>query len=194
MSIREMIDQRLLKVVRARRVDPSLVGSGDTPLIRSHDLGDDWSVMSSAGIDPSLLGHEPVTTEPGDVIVLATGARPRAAVDSSGGAVMAAPLYLLRWSAPGIDPLVMAALITRSVQGHSAGITRPQATIYSLQLPILDAESSKWLGKALRALVEQRRLASLLADTTRDLADRLIDALGSGRACAQVPTQAGDPP
>lgn len=188
MSVREMVDRRLLTVTRARRVNPALIGSGDTPLIRSQDLADDLSVASSGGIDPGFLGYEPVMSEPGDVIVLAAGTRPRAAVDHSGGAIVAAPLYLLRWSTTEANPLVMAALITRVIERYSAGIAMPRAPIHSLELPILDAESSKWLANTLRALLEQRRLASVIADASRELADRLVDSLGSGRTRARVPT------
>jgi type I restriction-modification system DNA methylase subunit/predicted DNA-binding transcriptional regulator AlpA len=181
LTIREMVDRRLLAVTRARRVDSALVGSGDTPLIRPRDLNDFWSMSPSERIDPELLDYQPDLSHPDDVVVLADGPRPRAAVDSSGGSVVAAPLYVLRWSAPKLDPLVTAALITMALnQGHLVEGVVPRIQVHALELPDLDAESGRWLAKALRALVEERRLASAIVDASRELTDRIVVALGSG--------------
>jgi type I restriction-modification system DNA methylase subunit/predicted DNA-binding transcriptional regulator AlpA len=181
LTIREMVDRRLVTVTRARRVDPALIGSGDTPLIRPQDLNDDWSVSPSERIDPDLLDYQPDLSHANDVVVLADGPRPRAAVDSIGGSVVAAPLYVLRWAAPGVDPLVTASLITMALnQGQLVGGVLPRVQVHGLQLPDLDAQSARWLAKALRALIEERRLASEIVATSREFTDRIVDLARSG--------------
>ena len=178
-TVRDMVERRLLTLIRTRRVDPDLIGSGNTPLIRGRDLGDDWSVTPSGQIDPGLLDYQPTLSQAGDVLVDAV--RARTAVDQTGGAVVAAPLYILRSSTPTAHPLVTAALIASALrQRHETDGVAPRGLIHALELPLLDAETTQWLAAVLQTLIDRRRLALTAAQAAEDLTDGIIAAFGSG--------------
>jgi hypothetical protein len=145
-------------------------------LIRSKDVGPDLVVSASGRIDGELAsGNE--MTQPGDVVVLVDGAKPRAAVDHRGGAVVGAPLQIVRPLQSAFDPTVLAALITLYAPRYAIGSTVKHVDLSELELPYPEAEVVGWLRQALEALGEQRRQAAAAVRAIDSLSADLVEGL-----------------
>ena len=176
-TIRKISDLTLL--IRPRRIDPDVVGTGSTPLIRPKDLGPDLAVTPSDQVDLKLVAGQVELTQPGDVLVLPDGARPRAAVDHVGGAAVSAPLVILRPRPDSMDPIVLAALITSIAPNYAVGTAVKHVDLSALQVPCPDPTTIRWLGKALDALGEQRRQALAAVQAIDELRTDLIEGFGT---------------
>jgi type I restriction-modification system DNA methylase subunit len=176
----------LATIIRPRRIDPDLIGTGDTPLIRHTDIGPDLSVVPSGRVDPQRAADRVEFTQPGDVIVVTDGSKPRAAVDHLGGAVVTAPFQVARPRPGSIDPVILAALIT-SIAPKYAGPTARHLNLAALEVPCPDPGTSKWLSQALEALGTQRRQAQAAVTAIDELRTELVDGLGSQTIRQQPP-------
>jgi hypothetical protein len=156
-----------------------MIGSGETPLIRVQDIGADLAVTASGRVDPVLLTGRIEFTQPGDVVVIMDGSRSRAAVDHRGGAVVCAPLQVVRPGPGSMDPVILAALITSLGTRHAIGATAGHLDLNALQVPCPDSETARWLGQALEELGQQRRAAVAAIKAIDTLGAELVDGLGS---------------
>ena len=169
----------LATLIRPRRIDPDVIGTGATPLIRPKDLGPDLAVTPSEQVDLKLVAGAVELTQPGDVLVLADGARPRAGVDHVGGAAVSAPLVVLRPHPDSMDPIVLAALITSIAPNYAVGTAVKHVDLSALQIPCPDARTARWLRQALESLGEQRRQALAAVQAIDQLRTDLVEGLGS---------------
>jgi type I restriction-modification system DNA methylase subunit len=176
----------LATIIRPRRIDPDLIGTGDTPLIRHSDIGPDLSVVPSGRVDPKRAADRVEFTQPGDVVVVTDGSKPRAAVDHLGGAVVSAPFQVARPRPGSIDPVILAAFIT-SIAPKYAGTTSRHLNLAALEVPCPDPGTSKWLSQALEALGTQRREAQAAVTAIDQLRTELVDGLGSQTIRQQPP-------
>ena len=169
----------LATIMRARRIDPDAIGTGSTPVIRVKDLGPDLAITPSDHVDLNLLNGPVVLTQPGDVVALADGAQPRAGVDLVGGAVVNAPLQVLRPNPNSIDSLVLAALITILMPKYALGTSVKHVKLPELNIPCPDMEVASWLRQALDALGEQRRQALAAVQAIDTLRAAMVEGLSS---------------
>lgn len=169
----------LATLIRPRRIDSDVIGTGATPLIRPRDLGPDLAVTPSEQVDLKLVAGAVELTQPGDVLVLADGARPRAAVAHVGGAAVSAPLVILRLHPDSMDPIVLAALITSIAPNYAVGTAVKHVDLSALQIPCPDPGTARWLAEALDALGEQRRQALAAVEAIDQLRTDLVEGLGS---------------
>jgi hypothetical protein len=169
----------LTTLIRPRRIDPDVIGTGSTPLIRPKDLGPDLAVTPSEQVDLKLVAGRVELTRPGDVLVITDGSRLRAGVNQAGGAAVSAPLVILRPRPDSMDPIVLAALITSIAPHYAAGTAVKHADLSSVQIPCPDLRTTRWLAKALNALGEQRRQALAAVQAIDEIRTDLIQGLGS---------------
>jgi type I restriction-modification system DNA methylase subunit/predicted DNA-binding transcriptional regulator AlpA len=167
----------LARIIRPRRIDGEAAGTGTMPLIRSKDLGVDLWVTPSGRVDNNDLTSASEVTEPGDVVVLPDGAKPRAAVDHGGGALVGAPLQIVRPLHRGLDPIVLAALITLFGPRYAVGSTVKHVDLFELEVPYPDSQLASWLRRALETLGEQRRQALAAVQAIDDLKADLVEGL-----------------
>jgi predicted DNA-binding transcriptional regulator AlpA len=178
-------DQRMFrldavaKVIRPRRIDPEAVGTGAAPLIVPRDLSPDLTVLPSDTVDIDALGNVVEISRPGDIIVMADGAKPRAAVDHIGGAVVGAPLQIVQVQREFMDPIVLAALITLYAPRYAVGSTIKHVDLAAMELPYPNPEIANWLRQALDSLGEQRRQAITVVKVIDELRTDLVDGLCS---------------
>jgi predicted DNA-binding transcriptional regulator AlpA len=175
--VRKITD--LATLIRPRRMDPDLIGTGATPLIRAADIGPDLTAAPSGRVDLGLATSPVERTQPGDIVVVADGAKPRAAVDHRGGAVVSAPLQVVRPRPGSIDPVVLAALITSIGPRYAVGTTVGHVDLTALEVPCPDPGTVRWLGQALHALGQQRREALATVRAIDELKVELVGGLGS---------------
>ena len=168
------------RVVRPRRIATSAIGLGTTPLIRPKDITPGVPVVPSSHVDLRLVPGPVEMTRAGDVIVLAEGPKPRAAVDHLGGAVVSGPLEVVRPLHDSLDPTVLAALITLLAPRYAVGTTVEHVDLPAIELPYPDPRVAQWLRHALDALGEQHRLALAAAQSIEALRADLVEGLCSG--------------
>lgn len=179
LSLLTMADSGLVALIRPRQVDPTEIGPGDTPLVRPKDISADLLVTPSEFVDQSLLPRSTELTQPGDVLVVTNG-RIRAGVDRDGGAVVAGPIQIVRPRSDSVSSEVLAALITHHGQQQAVGTTLPRINLKSLEIPLLDAESTLRLQTALRTINENRKWAVAALEALDDLAAALIVGVPTG--------------
>jgi hypothetical protein len=167
------------RFIRPRRIDPEAIGIGTASLILPKDLGPDLAAIPGTTVDSAALTGPVEITRSGDVIVMADGAKPRAAVDHAGGAVVGAPLQIVRLRREFLDPTVLAALITVHGPRYAVGSTIKHVDLHAIELPYPDAEVTDWLRQALDALGEQRRQAVAAVEAIDELRVDLVEGLGS---------------
>lgn len=189
-AIRKITD--LATLIRPRRMDPDLIGKGATPLIRVDDIGPDLAAIPSTRVDLEHAKGPVEITKPGDVVVVADGAKPRAAVDHRGGAVVAAPLQVARLRPGSLHPTVLAALITRFGPRYAAGTSVMHLDLTALELPCPDQDAVQWLGDALVALGEQRREAQAAVKAIDELQAGLVGGIGSRAIRLEQATHNGE--
>jgi type I restriction-modification system DNA methylase subunit len=175
--VRKVTD--LATIIRPRRIDPDLLGPGDTPLIRHSDIGPDLNIIPAGRVEPGPAMDRIEFTQPGDVVVVTDGAKPRAAVDHRGGAIVTAPLQVVRPRPRSIDPVILAAFITSIGPKFAVGTTIEHLDLATLEVPCPDPDTSEWLSHALAALGTQRREALTAIKAIDELRTELIDGLGS---------------
>jgi type I restriction-modification system DNA methylase subunit/predicted DNA-binding transcriptional regulator AlpA len=189
-AIRKITD--LATLIRPRRMDPDLIGKGTTPLIRVSDIGPDLAAIPGGRVDLEHAKGPVEITQPGDVVVVADGAKPRAAVDHRGGAVVAAPLQVARLRSDSLHPTVLAGLITSFGPRYAAGTSVMHLDLTALEVPCPDPDAARWLGEALVALGEQRRKAQAAVKAIDELRAGLVGGIGSRAIRLEPATHNGE--
>ncbi len=164
-------------VITSWRIDPDLLGTGTTPVIRVQDVQRDFTVTPSTTIDLNLLPRPAELTQAGDVLVVTEG-QIRAAVDYVGGATVSQRVQILRPRPGTIDPVALAALISSHAPEQSFGTTIQRVKLSSILLPSLDFALSCDLGAALRSLADRRRELVTALRTIEDLSEALTLGVG----------------
>jgi hypothetical protein len=181
----------LATLVRPRRIDPEVIGTGTTPLIRPKDIGPDLVVTPSEKVDLEMMAGQVELTERGDILVLADGARPRAGVVRMGGAAVSAPLLILRPHVDSIDSIVLAALISSLAPKYAVGTTVKHVDLPTMEIPYPpDPRTTSWLRKALEALGEQQRQALATVQAIDELRADLVEGLST--QALKLPSKALD--
>lgn len=180
-SLLEMAHKGLVMLVRPSRVDAADTGAGHVGVIRTGDVVANSSVVPGTVIERDKLPHPAELTRPGDVLVLTDG-RIRAGVDRDGGCVVAGPIQVVRPTSDAVSPEVLAALITHFGSRQAVGITVPRIKLKSVEIPLLDADSTRSLDAALRVLSEHQHWTTV----ARTALDELSDALIAGVSCGSL--------
>lgn len=167
------------KFVRPRRIDPEAIGTGAVPLIVPRDLSPDLTVLPTDTVDIDALSNAIEISRPGDIIVMVDGAKPRAAVDHIGGAVVGAPLQIVQVERKFLDPVILAALITLYAPRYAVGSAIKHVDLAAMELPYPDAEMTHWLRQALDSLGDQRRQAITAVKAIDELRVDLVEGLCS---------------
>lgn len=138
------------------------------------------------------LGCATELTQPGDILVV-TDSRIRAGVDRDGGAVLSGPIQIVRPRSNLVSAEVLAALITHYGQQQAVGTTVPRINIKSLEIPLLDAESTQRLQTALRMINEHRKWAAAALEALDDVAAALIVGVSTGSLRFADPAETEQP-
>ena len=141
----------------------------------------DFRGQGARYVDPAAAPRAQ-RTEPGD-IVLDSRRASSAFVDHQGGAVVAAPLQIVRVAnRERFDPVVVAAFLSSPQLARIAtGSALPLVRVRDLELPILDAGTTKRLEEALDLLGDYERLGRETAEGAGTLRAQLLRAVLSGR-------------
>ena len=137
--------------------------------------GDDLRVAED------VLSRHPELTAPGDVVVLTEGPRVRSLVAREGGAVVAAPLWLVKVQQELIDPSYLAACLESEWNSrHAIGTTVSRTNIRDLEVPLLPLAAQRALARKLRVLEDIRRQCAEADRLARSIRQRLVDGLAAG--------------
>jgi SAM-dependent methyltransferase len=189
-SLLTMTDRGLVLLVRPSRVDAADLGAGDVGVIRAGDVVANSPVVPGAFIERDKLPHPVELTRAGDVLVLTDG-RVRAGVDRRGGHVVAGPIQVVRPRSDVVSPEVLAALITYFGSRQAVGLTVPRINLKSLEIPLLDVDSTRSLDAALRMLGEHQHWTTVARGALDDLSDALVAGVTSGSLVLGDDTRGG---
>ncbi|ATY13543.1 hypothetical protein CU254_26280 [Amycolatopsis sp. AA4] len=169
-SLGELTDQGHVRVLRGSRIhsdhaDPA----GSVPVLSAtapHGL------LRLDPFDATQLYPRAARTNPGDV-VFTDRPHPVAAVDDTGGALVAAPSKILRISPKaGIGPRAVAAIINR--------LPRVPSEWKTWSVPILDTAEVDRLEAVLAAVAEHEATLRHHLEETRNLVTAMIDGVAAG--------------
>lgn len=183
----------LFRGVRVPR-DELDTAEGDVPVITPSQVRDGLTVPpdSCPRLSADAFDRDPVRTEPGDVVVMPEGSRVRAGVVRVGGAVAAAPLWVLRVRGDRIDPAYLAACLASEWNArHSVGSTVPRAPVRDLEIPLLPLTSQRALVSRLEVLAVLRQKAVNAAGGAEAMMRRLVDGVAAGVLDVGMATEAG---
>ncbi|GAB2742262.1 N-6 DNA methylase [Sinomonas soli] len=132
-------------------------------------------------ISLGVLKHDPVITEPGDVLVQNTGGL-AARVDTVGGQVLLSPNFqLLRLNGNVMRPDYLAEfLVTASNQRQSLGTTIQRIRVQDLKIPLLPLAEQ---ARVTERITESRRLQSAaraLLEAASTVRDSLVEGIATG--------------
>jgi hypothetical protein len=159
-------------------VPPDAQGTGTTALIKARDIQADLSVVPGSTVDLDRLPAVELT-QPGDIVVQADG-HVRAGVDPAGGAVVAAPLRILRPTSGAITPLTLAALITHLSRRQGVGTVQMHLELRELEIPLPTAEMARGFEESLAEVFEKRRLLAEAVKDADEMAEALVIGFGAG--------------
>ena len=178
-------------VVRGIRVPRDRLERGSTPVLKASGIRDDWTARPFTTVDLSELGfgqRDVPLTKPGDVVVFAHDGQVRAGVDEVGGAVVAAPLQVVRLQKPSAErAFFLAVLLT--------GTTVPGMTTVS-HTDIRDITVSWPTDVALAHAADVLRSMLAQRDAARNAsaaADELLGATVAALAVGLHPANPADP-
>ncbi|MEV7099793.1 N-6 DNA methylase [Amycolatopsis sp. NPDC051045] len=170
-----MVVRDLGEIIRGVRVSPNHLKGGSTPLIRAKDVQHDWTALSSGTVNINEFGRDVPRTRPGDVLVFAHDGRVRAGVDNVGGAVVAAPLQVVRLrEQTGDRPLLLAVLLS------ATPVPVSHADIRDLTVALPPDQESANVIEILRSVLAQRDAVQAAATATNELLGTIIAAVAAG--------------
>ncbi len=166
-SLGELSDQGKLTLKRGNRIDLAYASAEGTVRVLPADDG-----IGFDPVDAERLYPHSARTEPGDVIFMQKP-RPRAWVDSLGGAMVASPARILRLDRTAdFGPRVLAAIINETAP---AGSEWPNWTV-----PEMTADEAARLEGALGDIERFEAEAQRRVDAARELKKALIDGVAAG--------------
>jgi hypothetical protein len=179
-TLRAMADRGLITIIRPRRFSTGkITKGGNIPLIRPKGIVGDFTVKAREAVDYEHLPHHVELTRRGDILVLTDG-RVRTGIDHTGGAAVSGSIQIVRPQSPSISPTVLAALITHRGQQYASGAAAPKIDLNSLEIPQLDADSTRRLEAALRKLHTHRGHATATLAALDDLSEVLLVGVTTG--------------
>ncbi|MGR7027218.1 hypothetical protein [Geodermatophilus sp. URMC 62] len=184
-SVGQLAADELVALFRGVRVprDELDAAEGDIPVITPSLVRDGVTVPPDGcpRLSADAFDRDPVRTEPGDVVVMPEGARVRAGEVRVGGAVAAAPLWVLRVRGDRIDPTYLAACLASEWNArHSVSSTIPRAPVRDLEIPLLPLASQRALVARLEVLADLRQKALNAAGGAEAMMRRLVDGVAAG--------------
>lgn len=169
-SLGELKASGQLKVLRGNRIDVQRADpAGTVSVLAADDTTDDLRLDP---FDAARIYPRATRTEPGDVI-FTDGRRPRARVDVSGGALVAAPSRVLRLG-PGVPvgPRALAAIVNESAQAPSEWPT--------WSVPDLSPVERDLLESVLATAADHQARLSRHLDAVHDLVTALVHGIAAG--------------
>ncbi|MGW5721898.1 N-6 DNA methylase [Amycolatopsis sp. NPDC003865] len=167
------------EVIRGVRLPRDSPEKGSTPLIQAGDIQRDWTAHSSSTVNIERFGRDVPRTRPGDVLVFAHDGQVRAGVDDVGGAVVAAPLQIVRLREHSGDrALLLAILLSATSVPASAMVSH--ADIRDLTVAWPSSEDSAQMTAVLQAVIAQREVVQAAATATRELLEAMVAAVAAG--------------
>jgi type I restriction-modification system DNA methylase subunit/predicted DNA-binding transcriptional regulator AlpA len=184
-SIGQLANDGLIKLFRGVRVPRNELeaAKGAAPVLTAAQVRDGVTVSPDdcPRVSADALDRQAVRTEPGDIVVMPEGERVRAGVAREGGAIAAAPLWVLRVRGDWIDPAYLAACLGSEWNSrHFVGSTKRGASVRDLEVPLLPPASQKGLVDRLAALVDRREQALRAAEAAGAMMQRLVDGVAAG--------------
>ncbi len=168
-SLGELHTHRQLIIKRGRRINPA-DGSpdGSVRVLPTELVG----ALALDPFDAELRYPRAVRTEPGDVVFIEKP-RPRAWVDSAGGAMVACPARIIRLAETAtIGPQLLATVINERVS--------PGSEWETWSVPVLDRQEAELLEAALRDAGNFEREARRRVEAAQELKSALIDGVAAG--------------
>lgn len=168
-SLGELHVHKRLVIKRGRRIDPAHASPDGTVAVLPAEV---HGPIALDPFDAALQYPQAARTEPGDVIFIEKP-RPRAWVDSVGGAMVASPARILRLTeAAEVGPHVLATVINEKAS--------PGSEWKTWSVPVLGREETERLEAALRAADAYEAQARRRAQAAVELKSALIDGVASG--------------
>jgi len=163
-TVRQLLDEGQLELRAGTRIADDELGDdpADVPVITPADL-------RSIDFDPSASVKEELVssidlTRPGDIIFQPVGPHPITVVDEQGGHLVQTPLQVLRITGPGLDPWVVAAVLTSEHNRRmAAGAMLNRVDLRSLLVPRMTQEELSALSAAIRTAIHRARAAERVA-------------------------------
>lgn len=178
-SAQSVLVRDLGDVIRGVRVPQDLLERGSTPVMRTADLRNDWTARPSTTADLDALGRDIPRTKPGDVLVVAHDGQVRAAVDDTGGAIIAAPLQVVRLrKQPSEHALLLAVLLSTTAALGTTTVS--YADIRDITVSWPTDEASTHVAGVLRSVIAQRNAVRKAATAADELLDPLVAAVSTG--------------
>ncbi|NEE04613.1 hypothetical protein G1H10_31065 [Phytoactinopolyspora halotolerans] len=181
-SLGELRDSGHIVMRRGSRVDTGHADPEGTVTVASAD--GNWDSVRLDPFDAERHYPRATRTEPGDVVFIEKP-RPRARVDTEGGAMVASPSRILRLrEAAEIGPYALAAIINEMTSEGSEWET--------WSVPVLSRPQAQRLDDALRDSQLYRDELRRRVDATRDLTRALIEGVAAGAVTLDAaPTTTG---
>lgn len=179
-KVRDLLDGELLELIKGGAIPRDAILKKGTPVLVSpwSRLGDERQRF----VDLKKLKRNTRLTEPGDVVVIVVGEVPRAFIDEVGGNVLPDFMMALRIKRAGIDPMVLAGLISAPANARFVvGATIPRLSLLEVEVPVLTEEETATLRDMLKAVSLQESAAKELSRSAADLRDNILDAFVAGQ-------------
>lgn len=178
-SAQSVLVRDLGDVIRGVRVPQDLLERGSTPVMRTADLRNDWTARPSTTADLDALGRDIPRTKPGDVLVVAQDGQVRAGVDDTGGAIITAPLQVVRLrKQPSEHALLLAVLLSTTAALGTTTVS--YADIRDITVSWPTQEASTHVADVLRSVIAQRNAMRKAATAADELLDALVAAVSTG--------------
>jgi hypothetical protein len=168
-SLGELHMHKRLAVKRGRRINPADGSPDGTVRVLPIEV---VGRLAIDVFDAARKYPRAARTEPGDVVFVEKP-RPRAWVDSIGGAMVASPARIIRLAeSADVSPFVLATIINERVSPGS------EWKVWSV--PVIGREEAVLLESALQRADDYECEALRRAEAARDLKSALIDGLAAG--------------
>jgi predicted DNA-binding transcriptional regulator AlpA len=176
---RPVLVRDLGEVIRGVRLPQDCLEVGSTPLIQARDVQSDWTARSSSTVDLERFGRDVPRTRPGDVLVVAHDGQVRAGVDDIGGAVVAAPLQIVRLREQSGDRALLLSVLL-SATSVPASATVSHADIRDLTVAWPSERDSAQVTKVLQSVIAQQDAVQAAATATNELLNAMVAAVAAG--------------
>jgi predicted DNA-binding transcriptional regulator AlpA len=178
MQTQSVLVRDLGEVIRGIRVPRDRLRHGSTPLIQASDVHDGWTALPSSTVEVEKLSRDVPWTRPGDVVVFVHDGKVRAGVDEVGGAVVAAPLQVVRLREQTDRALLLAVLLSSTSVPASATVS--YADIRDLTVAWPPERDSAHVTSVLRSVIAQRDAVQKAATAANELLDAMVAAVAAG--------------
>lgn len=180
-TVGQLLDQGQLALYRGSKVDRDHLGDEGEPVVTAAAVRDPLARLHSHKVPPEAVAGKLTRTEPGDVLVVAEGSKIAARVDPDGGALVVAPVQVLRLGRSWLLREYLAAALTNPLNHRfMTGMGIPRANIKDLEIRLLPPEAQHIVVEHVRQLGMLSILGRGIADIADTVAEMLIASTGIG--------------